>query len=277
MTTSPEPGSGLQSVVPLLACPVCGRRFSLADRSLVCAAGHSFDIARQGQVNLLGHAAPRNADSAEMVAARLAFLSAGWYGPIAEALARRASGARRILDAGSGPGWYLARVLDRRPDAVGIAADVSPAAARRAARAHPRIGAIVADTWRTLPVRDGCVDAVLCVFAPRNAAEFARVLSPGGLLLVVSPGPDHLAVSRERLGLLGIQDDKHSAIMRAMSGAFEAVVTTTIRETLELDATSLRHLVDMGPNAFHNHAEITTGVTDTLEVHLDLFRKPSPR
>ena len=71
--------------------------------------------------------------------------------------------------------------------------DISARALRRAARAHPAIGAVGWDTWRPFPVRDAVMSLVLDVFAPRNAAEFRRVLRDDGALIVVTPAPGHLA------------------------------------------------------------------------------------
>src|SRR5690606_6340959 len=131
------------------------------------------------------------------------FLAEGHYAPLAERLAHLvtelltdpsaaageagrgvvdpvdpASGADRplIVDAGAGTGHLLARVLDRAgPHAVGLALDISKHAIKRAARAHPRIGAVVADVWRPIPIRDGRAALVMNAFAPRNGPEFARI------------------------------------------------------------------------------------------------------
>lgn len=268
---------GLAGVVGMLACPVCGASFTVDAGSLRCAGGHRFDIARQGYVNLLGRAAPANADTPGMVAARQRFLDAGHYDPVSEAVARALSGARRVVDVGGGTGHHLARALDRTPDARGLVVDVSPSAARRAARAHPALGAVVADTWRALPVRASAADAVLCVFAPRNAREFARVLVPGGLLVVVTPNPGHLAEARAELGLIGIQDDKLAAVRQALSGAFEAVATRRVHSDLRLTASEVDDLVAMGPNAFHEHAAASGSLRVSLDVQLTTFRRPAPR
>lgn len=272
-----RPRSGLAAVSGLLACPVCGAALAMDAARLACASGHSFDIARQGHVNLLGRAAPANADTAGMVAARERFLGGGWYDPIAAALARRLRLSRRVLDAGGGSGFYLSRVLDAAPDAVGLLTDVSPYAARRAARAHPRLGAVVADTWAGLPVRASSVDAVMCVFAPRNPSEFARVLRQGGLLAVVTPNPGHLASARVGLGLLGLESDKLAKVQRSLAGAFEPVISERITAPLDLDADAARDLVAMGPNAFHEHGEVTGGLHTDLDVQLSLFRRPIQR
>ena len=271
------PPAGLLGVVGMLACPVCSAALTADAGTLRCPAGHRFDIARQGHVNLLGHAAPRNADTAVMVAARQRFLDAGHFDPVSDALAANVRGCRRVVDAGGGTGHHLARALDSSPDAVGLVVDVSVPAARRAARAHPRMGAVVADTWRALPVRSGGADALLCVFAPRNTAEFARVLAPGGLLVVVTPNPGHLAEARETLGLIGIQDDKLGAVRRSLAGAFEPVATRRVHGLLRLTAAEVGDLVAMGPNAFHEHATATGPMRVGLDVQVTTFRRPVPR
>src|SRR5437764_13568006 len=97
-----------------------------------------------------------------------------------------------IVDAGAGTGYFLAHVLDAAPDATGLALDVSAVALRRAARAHPRLGAAMWNLWEPWPVGDEVASVLLNVFASRNGPEFHRVLRPGGLLTVAAPAPDHL-------------------------------------------------------------------------------------
>src|SRR6185503_17875502 len=139
--------------------------------------------------SLLGGERARAApgDTPEMVAARERFLGSGHFQPLATALGdlleHGFAGQGSIVDLGAGTGWYLAALLDRFPDATGIALDVSKPALRRAARAHPRAAAVGCDAWGPLPLRDHVAGAVLNVFAPRNAAEIARVLAPDGAAL----------------------------------------------------------------------------------------------
>src|SRR5258705_9927810 len=171
-------------VVRALRCPTCAEPFEASATALRCANGHSFDIARQGYATLVTGRAPGGAETAEMVAARAELLAAGHLDPVARAvtdLARAlAAPDGLVLDVGAGTGHYLATVLDALPAHHGVALDVAKAAVRRAARAHPRAAAVVADAWRGLPLADGCADLVLDIFAPRNGAEFRRVLRPGG-------------------------------------------------------------------------------------------------
>ena len=243
--------------VALLACPVCGDRLAVAPdgSALRCAAGHSFDRARQGYVPLLppGRRAP-SGDSAEMVADRVAFLDAGHYagvtGAVADAVGVDGS-PRTLLDLGGGTGHHLAGVLDRLPGAVGVVLDSSRYAARRAARAHPRAAAVVADSWARLPVRDGVVDRVLVVFAPRNGPEIARVLRPDGRLVVVTPAADHLREIVGPLGLLRVDPDKAARLATSLEPHLRQVASGSFRTELALDRAAVATLVGMGPHARH--------------------------
>lgn len=256
----------LADVADLLTCPQCEQAeqapLVLADRTLRCPRGHAFDLARQGYVNLLTRAAPANADTADMVAARERFLATGAYAPVRTALAERIGPAVTLLEAGAGTGYYLAGCLEAEGVDLprrGLALDISPAAARRAARAHPRIGAAVADTWAGLPVRSGAVDLLLAVFAPRNPAEFSRVLTPGGRALLAVPLPEHLAQLRAELGLLDIEADKESRLLAQFEPWLRRVAHTDVRFDVHLARTAVGDLVAMGPNAFHATAGTVAG------------------
>jgi 23S rRNA (guanine745-N1)-methyltransferase len=291
----------LRDVSDLLACPVCGRGFTLRPPAMRCASGHSFDIARQGYVNLLpGGARPGTADTAEMVAARQAFLTAGHYAPLAGAIADLAAatvaaGPRPcVLDAGSGPGYYLAAVLDRlagRPAGpgpedgtgpVGLAMDISARALRRAARAHPAIGAVGWDTWRPFPVRDAVMSLVLDVFAPRNAAEFRRVLRDDGALIVVTPGPGHLAELTGPAGLLAVDERKDERLAASLGAHFTLARDQELSLGLRLTRAEARALAGMGPSARHagpdagGLAARTEPITVTAAFRIACYRPAEP-
>lgn len=259
----------MPSRLPPLLCPVCRNTLSPlpADtapspriRALVCTDGHSFDAAKQGYFNLLaGKGTSFEADTADMVAARTAFLDAGHYRPLAAAVAAAAEPALQgpdpaVLDSGTGTGHYLRAILDLArgdapPAAVGL--DISKFALRRAARLNPEAVNMVCDIWQPLPVADSSMDVVTVVFAPRNAPEFSRVLRPGGRLVVVTPRPGHLQDIASQTGMLRIEPAKEERLADSLSGHFELLGAEDLDLDLELTPEDVASVALMGPAGHH--------------------------
>ena len=277
-----------QRVAAALACPVCGLVLTRDPNGLTCPTRHGFNVAREGYAGLLtGATPPGTGDNKEMVTDRQRFQAAGHYDPIGLALAQALADSGEdplIVDVGGGTGHYLAQVLEALPTAVGLTTDVSKFAARKAAKAHPRAGAVTADSWRALPLSTGTVDALLNVFAPRNAAEFHRVLSPTGTLLVVTPEPDHLAELRTALGLLDVDPHKDERLAQSLHTHFTPIQARPVRFEMDLPHPDALTVVGMGPSARHitpeDLAERVAALPDpvrvTASVRLGAYR-PLPQ
>lgn len=240
----------IADVVDLLCCPRCGAALQLPTPAVLgCPSGHRFDIARQGHANLLDRPAPVNADTASMVQARERHLARGQHDAVRQQLVERSGGS--VLDAGCGPGWYLTALPDRTRV---IGHDLSVAAARRAAKAHPRTGALVTDLRRPWPVADHSVDTVWSVFAPRPMGEFVRVLRPGGSVLVVLPAPDHLAELVSTGLVIGQHAAKEERLLEQFAAEFEPVDRQVWRVSVEATPEVVADIVAMGPSAHHRAA-----------------------
>jgi 23S rRNA (guanine745-N1)-methyltransferase len=266
----------IEDAIGFLRCPQCdhGAALTRTGGSLRCAAGHCFDIARAGYVSLLPAGAARNSgDTPAMVQARDAFLTAGHFAGLADAIAETAAatittpmtrlaasmtpsaspvGPGCVVDCGAGTGYYLAAVLDRLPSRIGLALDISKNALRLAARAHSRAAAVGCDAWRPLPVADEAADLVLNIFAPRQAAELRRILRPTGALLVVTPAPDHLGELIGPLGLISVDERKHTRLASQLGGLFDLITAREYRAKLSLDRRWVSDLVSMGPSSWHS-------------------------
>ncbi|WP_432959018.1 methyltransferase domain-containing protein [Micromonospora haikouensis] len=280
MTDAPAtdaPTTGHPTADPPIPQTLCsaptGAAVTVGDR---CVCG-----CRAKGAQAVGRPGPRHAGPATHTRPATHTQPATPAGPATSTGTGRAVGAYPlVVDAGAGTGRHLAAVLAALPDAVGLALDVSKPALRRAARAHPRAAAALADTWRRLPLADGSVSVLLDVFAPRNGAEFRRVLHPAGVLLVVTPAEDHLAELVDALGLLKVDPDKADRVAGSLADHFDRAAESVLRARLELTGPEVATLVGMGPSARHTDpavlaariAALPEPVGVTLAVRLGVYR-----
>ncbi|MBE7529155.1 MAG: methyltransferase domain-containing protein [Chloroflexi bacterium] len=246
-----------------LICPVCAQPLGDYGQVWHCPAGHSFDVAREGYVNLLRRhkkLPDTVGDAPEMLRARWEFLARGFYEPLSDvvngvvATAVADHSAPVIVDVGCGEGYYLRRLAARlagQPAAL-FGVDIAKTAVRLAAKGgggHGRY--LVADINEQLPFADHSVHVLLNLFAPRHPAEFARLVIPGGLLLIVIPAPDHLQSLRDRFALMGIQAQKEAHITAQFASLFAAQPAQMVIFPLQLDALALSWLIQMMPGVRH--------------------------
>ena len=263
-----------------LLCPICGGLLTRQDRRYVCEKNHSFDIARQGHVNLLPVQNKRSlnpGDTAQQVAGRRAFLDGGFYAPIRDALCELAKDhgcSGPILDVGCGEGYYsaqLANVLDA--DLLGL--DISKEAVRYAAGRYKDASWVCASAAR-LPVQDESVGLLTSLFALTIPEEFARVLRRNGAFIQVLAAEDHL------LGLKNIiypeLHHKEKFTTPAIPG-FRLVRSRSLRFSFAVTGEQVQNLLSMTPHVYRigkegaDRLRQTESLTDTASVVLNLYCK----
>lgn len=169
----------------ILICPVCGEELKKEEKRLYCKNGHSFDIAKEGYVNLLtgSKSGDKTGDSKESARARHEFLQKGYFAFLKDEISKRLSGT--VLDLCCGEGYYD----DYGGELYGF--DLSKEMVRLAAK-RKNGGVYFVANLKAIPVKDECIDTAIHIFAPFNAPEFSRVLKSGGRLYSVVPAPEHL-------------------------------------------------------------------------------------
>jgi 23S rRNA (guanine745-N1)-methyltransferase len=226
-------------------------------------------------------------DDAGMVAARVEVQRAGHFEPLTAALAEHAATAGDpdpsvILDVGAGTAHHLAGILSVLATGRGVALDASSDASRHAARAHERVAAVRSDVWQQIPLADGSVDLALSVFAPRNGAELARVLRPGGALVVVTPSSEHLH-ELATLHTIGVDPHKPERVHRQLGPGLIPSSFRRLTWKLALTRREAEAVVRMGPAARHLKPDVTARlaalpepVLVTAVVELRMFRRSIP-
>lgn len=246
----------------LLACPVCHEPLELSGAALSCVNRHSFDVARQGYVNLLrGGKQPQGYDRSSFEQRRRVFES-GLYDNIAQALCdavEALSPSLPVVDAGCGEGFFAHAV--RRATGAGVCAfDISRDSVQLAAAQDPEDGIawLVADL-ASIPLQDGRAGCVLDVFSPANYHEFKRILAPRGRIVKVVPTARHLHELRELAAAsLRHQEYSNQRVIDHFAASCVLDSRATVSLTLKLDDHAIEALIAMTPLLFH----VDTGAID---------------
>ena len=262
-----------------LLCPICGEILDRIEKQYRCGNGHSFDLARQGYVNLLPVQQKRSlnpGDTREQVLGRRAFLETGCYEPISNTLnetAKELGATGPILDVGCGEGYYSARLAEAL-DAELTGLDISKEAVRCAAAKY-KGPQWLCGTAAHLPVETGSAGVVTSLFALTMAEEFKRVLRPDGYFFQVLAAEDHL------LGLKSIiypeLKFKEKNTVPEVPG-FELVKSVPIRFTFTVEGEQVQNLLGMTPHVFRITREgaarlaATEMLTDTASAVLNVYR-----
>ncbi len=231
-----------------IVCPLCLLVLERQPKVWICARGHSFDVARDGYVNLLvvQHKNSREpGDNPDMVKARREFLRAGHYQPLRDALLPLLAPlrAQNLLDIGCGEGYYTSALTGIVPDVTGL--DIAKPAIQLAAKQFRGITWLVA-SGAVLPIADASMDIVSSLFSQLHIEEMHRVLKPGAHVLVVTPAPDHLWSVRQ-----GLFDEVHAhepdKFLAGFEAQFDLRSRQEVRFPLSLTQQSLRQLLLMTP------------------------------
>lgn len=187
-----------------LFCPVCHGSLHLKDKTLKCENNHSFDLAKEGYVNLLTNSHKSGdlmGDNKSMALSRQDFLNKGYFESLASFISSYAeenfSEGSSILDICCGEGYYSSKISEKgRYNLYGF--DLSKAMVRLAAKRKLDASFFVANLSH-IPLKDNSISFGFHLFAPFHEEEFYRVLEKGGKLLTVVPGENHLFELKEKI------------------------------------------------------------------------------
>ena len=213
----------------MLVCPVCGEKLIKTDRKYACEKSHSFDIAKEGYVNLLAgnhKAGELIGDNRDMARARRTFLEKGYYDFLAEKLCEYINKDDTLLDISCGEGYYT-DYMRRKTDADVYGFDISKEMIRLAAKKYKEVEFFVANIAR-IPMQSESVDVAVQICAPFSEKEFARILKKDGFLLSVVPGKKHLWGLKELLYENPYENNEDSAEYELLEKTESITVSTKV-------------------------------------------------
>jgi 23S rRNA (guanine745-N1)-methyltransferase len=253
-------------------CPICAASLQLnpSAKSYACENNHHFDRAKEGYLNLLPvqfkHSAEPG-DNKPMMQARREFLEAGFYEPMAKAVAMmiNANQPEHLLDLGCGEGYYSRAIAAHCTNTIMLhGVDIAKFAVAAAAKKQANGLFIVASSNR-LPYADQYFDFVLRVFAPSNDDELGRVLKPSGLLLTVTPGPRHLWQLKEFI----YAEVKEHALESLVPEGFERIDTQRISYKITPNPQQRIALLQMTPFAWRANEGVQQAIKDVDELEIE--------
>lgn len=256
--------------ITLFACPICTAQMEVREQgSLVCAANHSFDIAKQGYVNMMTHAASSKY-SKELFESRKAIIDSGLYDCLEEKIAEKIVGTKTILDTGCGEGSHLARIMTQLEGAIGIGIDIAKEGILAAARHYPEQIWCVGDLAKS-PYAKESFDAILNILSPANYEEFKRLLTPGGCVVKVVPQSGYLKELRAQLYTDSDKETYSNAqTVERFKESFADVTVERVTYTMPLAAELLPLLLAMTPMGWHKEEDTEVELAE-ITIDLDIL------
>lgn len=191
-----------------LICPLCALPLVENPQGLACFNRHQFDRAKEGYFNLLPvhHKNSREpGDAKQQLIARRAFLTAGYFLPLVDALKKMINpDVDSLLDIGCGEGYFTRLLQEHCGGADVYGLDISKSGVRLAAKSNlqnltwQNLNYTVASS-HSLPFEDASMDIITRIYAPSKDEELFRVLKPTGKLIIVTPGEQHLLGLRQKI------------------------------------------------------------------------------
>ena len=266
-----------------LQCTICHSEMTVMDsKSLVCEKGHSFDLAKQGYVNMLQKQVSTMYDHTLFDARKRIIHDYKFYDKVhqkvSKILEKELQESGLVFDAGSGEGTHLNAIFNQldKDSIHGIGLDISKDGIVMAAKNYSDQNWLVGDLTQT-PFKEHSLDIILSFLSPANYSEFKRIMKPNGLLIKIIPGSHYLKEIREHLS----DEDKeyeNTDTVNLMRNKVDVISEERVTYEREVDEEVLRDILTMTPLTWHisesqiesilkNHHEIIT-----VDLHIILAK-----
>lgn len=271
-----------------LLCPVCQLSLVAVGKHWSCPAGHQFDEARQGYLNLLlpqQKKSKQPGDNAEMIQARQIFLNAGYYQPVSDTLNQLAVEHLfnlpnpHVLDLGCGEGYYTERLQlalqDHQITSKIYGLDISKPAILTACKRTKNIHWLVGTNAHP-PVSPGKSQLIVSIFTRIMEAQLRALIAEDGYLVTVNAGSHHLCELKEIIYPAARYEEFD--VKARLEGYFEHQHRTTLDYPICVQGEALKALLDMTPHTWRANAETKARLyaleqlSLRVHMHVDWFK-----
>ena len=276
----------------LLLCPVCKDKLikDPLNKIYKCNNNHTYDIAKEGYVNLLISNQKRSknpGDSKEMVLSRVEFLSMGYYKPISDKinemiasfLKKNNSDKFNIMDLGCGEGYYLTNLKNYMNEnnikANYYGMDVSKEAVKYASKTDKDCIFAVGNNFH-VPAEDKSIDCILSVFSPIDINECNRILKDDGVFVRVLPRTNHLIQLRT---IIYSEVHLNEKVYKADAYENEYIKEANVTFDITLNKEEILSLLKMTPHYWKSTAEnkekleLYESLVITIDMRIGVFQK----
>ncbi|MEO4054983.1 putative RNA methyltransferase [Solibacillus sp. CAU 1738] len=240
-----------QQYKEIFACPICKKDMEVSEAGkMFCANNHSFDVAKQGYINLMTKPVA-TMYSKELFESRQQIIVSGLYDQVQQEIAKLLSGQQIILDTGCGEGSHLVRICEQLDGAIGVGIDISKEGIIAAAKYYGEKIWCVGDLANS-PYKADTFTTILNFLSPANYEEFKRLLAPGGKVIKVVPQSSYLKELRAQAFADSEKESYSNAqTVERFKESFNKVEVKRVTYTVPLAVNLVPKLLEMTPMGWH--------------------------
>ena len=264
-----------------LLCPICKSPLLRSEKTYTCDSNHSYDIAKEGYVNLLPVQKKNSknpGDNKEMINARRSFLESGYYSPLADLIISTIDHKENttLLDAGCGEGYYTGQIAAKFNNIKILGFDISKEAIKKAAKKYKSQFFFIAGIT-DVPINNNSIDTYLTIFAPLDASEINRILTEDGQVIIISAGPNHMKEIAEEIYESYIPHDYDPSPVLSPHFDLKNKETITFEITLN-QKEDIKSMLQMTPYYWSSDEEtmkhiLSKEITVTCDFQVHIFAK----
>ena len=254
-----------------MLCPKCNQTLFLDNNTYKCPNNHSYDIAKEGYVNLL-LSRTASGDDKDLVKGRIEFLNKGFYEPLQSRLEKiildlSNNNHVKLLDMGCGTGYYTSK-FSTIAETFGL--DISKEAIKYASKHDKKTTYLVASN-KTTPFEGHTFDFLVHIFSPFFENEDYRLIKNKGFLILVEPGEKHLIELKNLL----YENPYFNSEKSHNFQAFKIYDKFCLTYTKEIDNFDIISLVKMTPYFYTTKKDKIEALKEVQKISLTIDFKVS--